>query len=384
MRQEIHALTINTHHAEGGVPSQTNKGKGKPISVTPKGTSYIRPFQYTVSNLVNNSQLSQRTNSNPKIAHGNPSNSSHSASILEDSYFKDSNDKRDKTHGHQDSRNKYTESSRDYRDHDDEIFSIRRNSEDRYSSRIISERNDSYTHEDQEKLESPQFVREENRKRQNYEYDNEDLDARSDEEDDEDDEVEPIKVKLDLSAFAKSLQKPVEQPVSYNALQQPRFPSFQPNLQEINLQKNPFTSDYNKRGSKSPEHYERDDEKPRYEQEPERYQFRMNQGRESFQPDAFTRMLSQEVAGYKNGTDGNANQLSRDIDEEDEENSQHMSKENYYFEEDSNIIRKVQQDIKTLSNKMNESLSPSYGKNLQDNLFNKRSHNLIKNVSIII
>ncbi len=144
--------------------------------------------------------------------------------------------------------------------------------------------------------ESPQFLKNGQRHPQ---YVSSDRDDDLSDEDGDDDDDEPIKVRLDLSAFTKTNKTTQEEPPSYN-----RPPSFQPDFTgPKTAQKNPFNSESTRRTTAPSNDFESDEES---QQNPSFYSQHNDNGQkavqaragartqESFQPDQFRKVLSQD------------------------------------------------------------------------------------------
>ena len=199
-----------------------------------------------------------------------------------------------------------------------------------------------------------------------YDYDDDEED-----EDDDDynqrDESQPIRVRLDLSAFAKSLQKSIDQISSIN---ENRSPLYQPNFyQNAGAQKamNNLGSDNNIHTT--PAYYEDCKQEIESSGPKSRREKQMRQDPESdeYYPSDNRRQIirkDQDEVDYYN---------SRSEYDNHKQGKLVRRPNGIRLEDDANIIRKVQQDILLLSNKMNESLSPSYGKDFSEALRRKRN-----------
>lgn len=346
--------------------SNYQMGSAKPISSTPKGTSSTyRPFQFTAK--IDGFQHSQRANPNNAVE------PQHQHEKVSEDYYGGG-----RTTGRTTGRNEHHI--------DNHHYERERSSEGRstaggdskqgaQNSNIQLQQHQPPQRYQQARLnnelhqqESPQFMKQGQNNGQFY------MEG-SDYDDEDEDDFEPIKVKLDLSAFTKPGKKPQDQDPSYD---NQRLPSFQPYTPQDN-QRDLFDSSSARRATTSNDFESEEEDARQYrsatsfnkqpEQTPQRSaaprvqegNFINAQGRnaqESFQPDQFRKALSREK-GYDDEEQNHRAHSQRNYEIQVQSG---LDRRNSELDDETNILRKVQQDIAQLSSRMNESLSPSYSK----------------------
>ena len=218
--------------------------------------------------------------------------------------------------------------------------------------------------------ESPQFTTsqgasheiyfEGNSRQQNFQPEGESDPERSqntlDFDDDEDDDFEPIKVKLDLSAFAKVAKRADEDIGNLPALKQ-RPPSFQPDLSQATAnQGNPF-------------HSKQPPTQGASNSSTETSVRRMDLNKSNKNPPLKETSLESQYKGAREHPAQQANNYMPQANTHKADSIRRNSDQ----DDEIHILKKVQEDIAHLSSRMNESLSPSYSTDKFNRSLNKRN-----------